>query len=491
VALYDEARQMFDFVADIGLPAGYREQTTPASLALYARLLEQWGSLIVIPDVQAVPDLPDPELYAAFNIRTSVTTSMVRGTQLVGVLALITVGQVRHFTNEELEVLKGLANQAAQAITNAHLFAETETRLAHLRALREIDRAITGSLDVRLTLKVFLDQTLKQLRVDAADILLVSSASQTLTYGAGQGFRTREMEQARVRLGESFAGQVALERRRLAIPDIRGTVSLPVFAQFVANEGFVAYYGVPVMAKGQLIGVLEVYQRTPLEPDEEWLNFLETLAGQAAIAIDNARLFTDLQHSNLQLTLAYDDTIEGWSRALDLRDKETEGHSQRVTDFTVRLARAMQFNEADLVHVRRGALLHDIGKMGVPDGILLKPGKLTEEEWVVMKKHPTYAYELLSPISFLRPALDIPYGHHEKWDGTGYPRQIKGEAIPLAARLFAVVDVWDALRSDRPYRAGWSEDKVLAHLQALAGTHFEPRAVTVFLGLLEADRANV
>ena len=192
------------------------------------------------------------------------------------------------------------------------------------------------------------------------------------------------------------------------------------------GEDFVCYYGVPLISKGQVKGVLEVFHRTALEPDAEWFDFLNTLAGQAAIAIENSTLFESLQRSNLELTLAYDATIEGWSRALDLRDKETEGHTQRVTEMTVKLARAFGLSEAELVQVRWGALLHDIGKMGVPDGILLKPGPLTDEEWVAMKKHPTFAYEMLAPIRYLRLALDIPYCHHEKWDGTGYPRGLKG-----------------------------------------------------------------
>jgi putative nucleotidyltransferase with HDIG domain len=236
-----------------------------------------------------------------------------------------------------------------------------------------------------------------------------------------------------------------------------------------------------LIAKGQVKGVLEIFHRAPLHPDEEWLEFLETLAGQAAVTIDNAELFTDLQRSNMELALAYDATIEGWSRALDLRDKETEGHTQRVTEMAERLARALGMSEEELVHMRRGALLHDIGKMGISDTILLKPGSLTDEEWETMRQHPEYAYNLLSPISYLRPALDIPYCHHEKWDGTGYPRGLKGEEIPLAARIFAVVDVWDALRSDRPYRKAWSEEKARAYIREQAGKYFDPRVVEVFL----------
>jgi putative nucleotidyltransferase with HDIG domain len=237
----------------------------------------------------------------------------------------------------------------------------------------------------------------------------------------------------------------------------------------------------PLVAKGQVKGVLEIYHRSPLEPQAEWVEFANTLAGQAAIALDNASLFDDLQRSMLELTLAYDTTLEGWSQALDLRDRETEGHTQRVTAIAERLAKAMGLSETDLVNVRRGALLHDIGKMGIPDAILLKSGPLTTDEWAIMKMHPVYAFELLAPISFLRPALDIPYCHHEKWDGTGYPRGLKGTQIPLAARIFAVADVWDALRSDRPYRKSWSVNKVREHIRGLAGTHFDPKVVEAFL----------
>jgi HD-GYP domain-containing protein (c-di-GMP phosphodiesterase class II) len=243
---------------------------------------------------------------------------------------------------------------------------------------------------------------------------------------------------------------------------------------------------VPLLAKGKVVGVLEMFNRTPLDPQPEWIDFLETLAGQTAIAIDNAMLFQDLQRYNLELSLAYDTTLEGWSRALDLRDHETEGHTQRVTDMTVRLVRSMGLSEGDLLHIRRGALLHDIGKMGIPDAILLKPGPLTDDEMDIMRLHPVYAHDLISPIAFLHPALDIPYCHHEKWDGSGYPRGLKGEEIPLAARIFAIVDVYDALHSDRPYRPAWPDQRVVEHIKFLSGTHFDPVVVDAFLRL---DRA--
>lgn len=188
-----------------------------------------------------------------------------------------------------------------------------------------------------------------------------------------------------------------------------------------------------------------------------------------------------LEEAHRQLLNAYDQTIEGWSRALDLRDKETEGHSQRVTQLTLTLAKAAGLEEEKLTHIRRGALLHDIGKLGIPDSILLKPSRLDEDEWELMRQHPQMAYDMLYPIEYLRPAIEIPYCHHEKWDGSGYPRGLKGEEIPLSARLFAVVDVWDALTSERPYRPAWSAEQALAYLREQAGKHFDPQAVELFL----------
>ena len=199
-------------------------------------------------------------------------------------------------------------------------------------------------------------------------------------------------------------------------------------------------------------------------------------------------LLQELQQANCDLIEAYDATLEGWSRAVDLRDRETEGHSRRVTEMTLLLAQHFDIPEAEIVHMRRGAMLHDIGKLGIPDSILHKPGLLTEEEWDIMRLHPTYAYQMLSPIAFLQPALDIPYCHHESWDGSGYPRGLKGEDTPLAARIFAIADVWDALRSDRPYRPAWPAEKVTAHIRSLRGTRFDPRVVEVFLKVYSDSR---
>ena len=385
-------------------------------------------------------------------------------------------------TPEQVEIFQTYAHEVAAALANARLYEETERRLRHAQALRKIDRAIASSLDSTMTFDIILDQVLAELGVDAADLLLLSRGTLTLHFAAGRGFVSEDTARIVLRLGEDAAGQAALERRTLYGHGAIDTAHSR-WLELACTEGFAWRAAAPLLAKGEVKGVLEVFSRTQLNPSEEWLTFLETLAGQAAMAIDNASLFEDLQRSNIELTLAYDATIEGWSKALDFRDRETEGHTQRVAELTVRLARTMGMRDDELVHLRRGAMLHDIGKMAVPDSILHKPGPLSEEEWEVMRRHTTSAFEMLHPIRFLRPALDIPLAHHEKWDGTGYPRGRKGEQIPLAARIFSVVDVWDALRSDRPYRKALSAEQARDHIRSRSGTDFDPAVVTAFLAL--------
>lgn len=481
ISLHDSDRAALGPTATLGLPREFREQYTPRMIdGTFAR---QQGSLTVVPDVRVVPELPHFELYGRHDIRTIVSASLLREDQLIGTLNVYSFGEPRVFNRAETSLLQGVADQAASAIENARLFAETKRRLQYMQASKMIDMAISASLDLRVTLNVLLDQVTAQLGVDAAAVLLLNATTQALEYASGRGFRAASLQNTRLRLGEGYAGRAALERHIVTVPNLTDAPGEFARSQILLNEEFVAYYAVPLIARGEVRGVLELFHRTPLNPNREWLDFLETVTGQAGIAIDHAALFDGLRRAHIDLILAYDTTLEGWSRALDLRDRETEGHTQRVTDLTIRLAHAMGVGDAELVHVRRGALLHDIGKMGIPDAILHKPGPLTDEEWEIMRKHPVYAHELLSTIPYLSRALEIPHCHHEKWDGTGYPRALKGEQIPLAARIFALADVWDAMISDRPYRPALTADKAREYFREQAGKHFDPRVVEAFLGM--------
>lgn len=398
------------------------------------------------------------------------------------------VGRGVYRANGELVALQGFITD----ITDRKLSEKQISRQMHrFEALRKIDIAITASFDLRVILDILLDQVMAHLEVDASDILLFNRFTQTLEYADGQGFRTQALQHTRLPLGEGLAGKAALERRTIHIDDRERLLKELRRSLNISSEGFHSYFSVPLIAKGQVKGILEVFHRVPFEPDDDWVNFLETLAGQAAIAIDNATLFDDLQRSNIELTMAYDATLEGWSKALELRHQETQGHSQRVSDLAVRLAQVMGISSSELMHIRRGALLHDIGKMGIPDSILLKPGPLTPEEWETMRLHPIYAYQLLSTISYLHSALDIPLYHHEHWDGSGYPRGLQGEQIPLPGRIFAVVDVWDALIKDRPYNKAWPPKKVLEYIRDQSGRQFDPNVVQAFLSLMDGPASEI
>lgn len=374
----------------------------------------------------------------------------------------------------------GLLLGVTDITERVHANQAVQRNLKKLRALRNIDQAISGSVDLKVTMDIALKEIQRQFEVDAVSILLYEPHLQTLEFYIGRGFLSQNWLNKSLRLGEGYAGQIAFTETPLSIDGSLNSVDGPQKNQYLPDEEFCVYYGLPLITKGKVKGVLELYHRSQLKLTRKRMEFLETLATQCAIAIDNLIMFNNLQRSNLELSLAYDSTLEGWAKALELRDQETEGHARRVVEMTLTLAKKMGIDQRELNHVRRGALLHDIGKMGIPDSILHKPGPLDEDEWELMKKHPIFAYNMLKSIEFLRPALDIPYCHHEKWDGSGYPRGLKGEKIPLAARIFALIDVWDALLSDRPYRDAWPKSKVVDYIQEQSGGHFDPKVIKAF-----------
>jgi len=414
-----------------------------------------------------------------------VTIPIRTTTDVIGALA-VALPFTRPIEQHHTQLLSTIAEIAGNAIQRVSLFEQSEKQVERLTALREIDTAIASSFDLRVTLSILVNHTLKLLDVSAVDVLIYNPDQQVLDYFMGTGFRSGAIKQTSFRIGEGIAGKAMLERKDIFIEDLSVEKTF-LRKSLLAQEGFISYCAMPLISKGIIQGILEVFFREVFKPNEDWLEFLRILAGQATIAIDNARLFENLQRSNQDLSLAYDTTLEGWGKALELRDKETHGHTRRVTDMTVMLARVMEIPEAKIVQIRRGVLLHDIGKMGISDNILRKKGPLTKKEWQEMWKHPQYAYDLLSSIPYLQPALDIPYSHHEWWDGSGYPRGLKGDEIPLSARIFAVVDVWDALLSERSYKKIWSKLKSIKYLKEQSGIHFDPDVVEVFLDMIKKE----
>jgi response regulator RpfG family c-di-GMP phosphodiesterase len=353
--------------------------------------------------------------------------------------------------------------------------------LQRLSALHTIDAAITSSFDLKVILSVILRQVTVQLGVDAADILLLNQLTHMLEYIAGTGFQPSSLPQPAVMVGQGFAGAAALQRRTVSIPVLDDPQTIQQFSPGVVREKFASYYAVPLIAKGQVKGVLEVYNRSVLKPTDDWFEFLATLAGQTALAIDSATLFQELQTSNLELSAAVDASIEGWSRALEASGRENAEHSQRVVEMTLQLAQALHVDERDLNDIRQGVLMHDVGMLAIPEKILFKPGPLDDREWELVRRHPQLACEFLARIKPQSFSMDIPRSHHERWDGSGYPEGLAGRQIPFVARIFAVVDVYDALITPRPYRPAWKRKAALEYLGQESDRLFDPAVVETFL----------
>ena len=359
-----------------------------------------------------------------------------------------------------------------------------------LKALMGIGSVINSPLGKKRVLEEVMDSLIKLMRAERGFLILKDPIDGGLKPETSRGIDHVNLAEASFKVSGTIVRKVAETGEPIL------TTNAQQDPRFVGQESVIAFnlrsiLCAPLKLKDVLIGVLYVDNRvhTGIFRESD-LNLITAFADQAAVAINNADLFEKLRRTNLQLEaanielgIAYEATLRGWVRALDFRDKETEGHTQRVTVLTQRLAQAMGVDRGALEHITRGALLHDIGKMAISDEILRKKGPLTVEERAIMQKHPVFAYEMLSPIEFLRPAIDIPYCHHEKWDGSGYPRGLKQDEIPFAARIFPIIDVWDALTSDRPYRKAMQYDEVRKLVQADSGKHFDPLVVEAFMDL--------
>ncbi len=446
---------------------------------------------LLIPDVQADASIRyEGEITELAEIQSAIVAPLIAHGHALGVLSLDNISRKEAFTHADLELLSQFASQAALLIENIQLIHQTRRRLQHLEVLHTIDRVISSTFDVNLIMKTVIPIARTYLGVEAAAIWLYQPALPELRFAFGEGFRSAAPEY--IQAGRDLIGEVAIEHKPLRIYRCEAKEQRILQRLFPLDE-FRSVCVEPLIAQGTLQGVLAIFHRQP-EPylsqeieESEWRMFLEMLAAQTAIALRNTRLFQEAQQASANLLLAYETTLEGWAKVLEMRDAETHGHSKRVLELTLRLAQALSVPVEELTHIRRGVLLHDIGKLAIPDEILHKPGPLTPQEWEIMRRHPQLAAEMLSEIEFLKPTLSIVLYHHEKWDGTGYPFGLKGEQIPLAARIFAVVDVWDALTHDRPYHQALSQEEALAFIRSQAGKHFDPHIVEVFLELLEAE----
>lgn len=459
-----------DHQASLGL-------TFPANNIL-CEIINMTGSPLIIPDCENDPRFE--KWGGAINVRGWMGVPLIARGRVIGYITLDSL-TTHSFSQSDAIAVQTFAHQAANALENARLLEIERRRRREAENLRIAATAITSSLNPQEVLETILVSMKQVVPFDKGLMSLMEDEKVRIV--AAQGFSNN-----RTMLNQTFSAKNELlqiikqTHHPLIIDDV---LNDPRYERWAGADMLRGWLGVPLSLHGNIIGFISIGSMRAGAYDQNAADLAQTFALHAATALDNIQLFENLEKTNKDLTQAYDTTLAGWGKALELRDKETHGHTNRVTDLTMELARYMGIPKSDLVHLRRGALLHDIGKMGVPNEILNKEGSLTEEEWVEMRKHPQYAFDLLYPITYLRPSLDIPYSHHEWWDGSGYPQKLKGEEIPLGARIFAVIDVWDALLSDRPYRKAWDNTRVVNYLREQSGIHFDPKVVEIFLQMLE------
>jgi HD-GYP domain-containing protein (c-di-GMP phosphodiesterase class II) len=396
---------------------------------------------------------------------------------------------VLDFSAEDRRIAGLIADIVGCELYQFHLDCRSERLHTQLQTMRSVERAITSSMDLSVTLNLFLDIVVRQVRADAASVLRTDTHGREMTLAAFRGFRNSNRPQSRFRLDHSLASQAGLQRKTVFLEGKNPGDPALENQPLMKEEEFIAYSATPLIAHGRVRGILEVFHRTAPDPALVRADLLESLALQAAIAIECADSFHKLQKTRSDLAMACDSMIEGFSRAVDLHAREAEGHSLRVSELSIRTAEKMGVTPDQMPALRRGALLHDIGKIGIPDRILWKPEALSDEEWQLMRQHPKFAEQVLAPIEFLRSAMDIPKFHHEWWDGGGYPYGLSGDDIPLPARIFSVIDVWDSLQAQRPFREPWNAAATADYLRQASGRQFDPEVVRIFMQILrESER---
>ena len=418
---------------------------------------------------------------------TLILTPILINDQVIGIIHVVFKSN-KPPGSEDLSFLKRAANIVAICLKKAYLLEYSEAHVKKLSSLQRVQQIILENLSLPTTMDMMVDQVVTELGVDAVNILYLHPGLKTLRLISQKGFKQKIFRDNGLEIGEGLAGRAVETKSIIHVRDLSNSPDQINRSLEFSTEKFVTYFGVPLLVKNRLVGVLEIFNRSVLEPEAYWLDLLKLISGLVAIAIDLQNLTNDLEKSRKKIAEAFDGVIMGWATALELRGIEARGHASRVEDLTYRLAKRMGFEGKNLEDIRRGALLHDIGKMGIADEVLLKGSILNAEEMRLIGHHPVDAFELLKSVEGLKGSLDIPLYHHERWDGEGYPYGIEGEEIPLSARIFAVVDVWDALQTDRPYRKAYSRTEALSHLREQSGKHFDPEVLRAFLEMMEEDQ---
>ena len=422
------------------------------------------------------PDLGFDEIIRVRARNTIIAPLVARG-DLLGTINVINKLDQPSFTDADRELLSALAGHAAVAIQNAQLYKQQKQNSERQRLLDQISRHLQQTLDLDILIPRIFGEVNKAINAEAQSIWLVNEEAGNIMCRFATGPGAENIRKVTVPIGKGIVGACVANQESIIIADAQNDAR--VYRGADEKTGFVtrSLMSVPMVLEGRSLGAIQaVNKRDGALFNKDDLDLFRSIADSAALAISNAQLVTNLQES-------YDLTLDALSAALDLRDRETEGHSRRVVEYTARLAEQIDLDKTTIMDIRRGSLIHDIGKIGVPDAVLHKPGPLDAEERKIIEKHPQAGYEMLLGIPYLQEEIKIVLAHQEKWDGTGYPFGLKGEEIPLGARLFAIADTFDALTSDRPYRKGRPYEMARQIIAEESGKQFDPQAVEAFLAI--------
>ena len=472
-----------------GVGAGWSDEVPLSALSAEEGLLAsvlQFGQAYTSPDISRDPAISADLRQLVPAGWCGIAVPLRAFSEPVGVLLAFS-STAELVSSWNVRLLETLAEIISSAVHQLRMQERTERNLGRLAALHEIDSAITANLDLRLTLETLLNHAAAQLGVHAGEVLMFNSLAQRLDGFASHGFRSYRPEHRQVRPGEGPAGRALLERRQVDVQLVSGSGRSNTDALYQA-EGFQSGFAVPLISKGVILGVLAVLHREKLRVDSDWLDFFKTLAGQAALAIEDLNQLQKLRRSSSELGLTLVGALEGWARSVEWHCGQPEGRTQRLVEQTVRMAEQLGIAPAERVHIRSGAYLHDIGLLKIPQAILRQSDGLAPAETALLQSHPQLAYELLAPVAGLQPALDIPYCHHEHWDGSGYPRQLKGEEIPLAARIFAVVEAWDQLQAGLAGQPLAEAGAALHRFNEQAGRALDPQVVKAYIAMMNLSK---
>lgn len=476
---YDPLRNLLSLDAAIGMPKNLVGRVSVPVGEGVSGWVAQQKQPVLIRDISKDERFANRAGRLEYTTRSVLSVPILHNKGLLGVLNVNNKRSGSAFTEDDLNLLLSISGQISQAIANANLYERTEQQVAELSLIQELGKAINSSLDLDSVLTYFIDMTTRITDSDRATLMMYSEEHQELHVQVSRGFDDARIKDVRFRLGEGIAGQAAKQRKPLRVSN---TTLEPQFKKLALETGPkpVTLISAPLLNRDNLIGVIncerELDKKGPFLAEN--LDLLDTLASQASVAIENARLYHNLLN-------VYLETIRALAAAIDAKDSYTHGHSRRVTDLSVSLALAMNLPRIDVDTIRHAALLHDVGKIGISEQILLKPGRLTDEEFETIKSHPMIGAGILNSIEFLKNVCMIIEHHHERYDGKGYPSNLKGDEIPIGARIIMVADSFDAITSCRPYRKPLTFDEAMAEIGRCAGSQFDPTVVAAFVRLRE------